>query len=146
MPVSAYSGYYFLDMNTHLATENNFIIQKGTKAFDLLPFDDSSNFAISEKFRNLLIDEQVSGCAFFPIHIRGLALPYYVFIHTSHAGPILNLDALNSYETEHIEFDKTTWDGSDIFYLKDTTVNVCVQRIKQLIEKHKLTNIRLKPL
>ena len=35
------------------------------------------------------------------------------------AGKIENLERLNNLEDETIEFNTSSWDGSDIFYLQD---------------------------
>ena len=51
-----------------------------------------------------------------------------------------NLEAVNNYETDYREFDTETWDGSDIFNLQNTLLNVCTARVKELLESTKITN------
>ena len=45
-----------------------------------------------------------------------------------------------------IKWNKEKWDGSDIFYLEETFISVCTERVKEIIEKAKITNISFEPL
>ena len=141
-----YDTLKIIDESTPLIKENNFTVVKGKKSFDLVHFDDSVFFAISSKFKGLLEIENVTGWGSFPIQIEDLDDEYYGIYIKSKAGPILNLDALNNYETEAVEFDLSTWDGSDIFNLQDTLLYVCTARVREIIEKAKITNVAFRPV
>lgn len=125
---------------------NSFTIDEGKILFDVVRFADSLNFAISEKFKNLLTDNKISGLSYFPITIEGVVERYHGIVVTSKAGPTLNLEAVNNYETDNREFDIKTWDGSDVFTLKDSLVIVVTPKVKHLLESARITNIDLFPL
>jgi hypothetical protein len=64
---------------------------------------------------------------------------------TSAAGKIENLERLNNLEDETIEFNTSSWDGSDIFYLQDTLCLICTPKVKDILEYNKITNISFTP-
>jgi|688.fasta_scaffold565472_1 hypothetical protein len=142
----AYNTLDFIDNKSILIANNQFIIQSGSKVCDLLPFNDSSNFAISERLKKTLEQNNITGWGCFPILISGVKENYYGFQNFSKAGPILNLQALNSYEAEFIQFDIGTWDGSDIFHLEDTAINVIVPKVKMILEAGGFSNLEILPL
>lgn len=141
-----YDTQSFLGVETPLVYFNKFKVAQGKTLYDIVEFHDSTNFAISEKLNNILLENNVTGWKSFPIVIDGRNESFYAFQNLSEAGPILNLDALNRYETEITEFDIKTWDGSDIFHLKDTGINVCTEKVMELIERNRVSNIKIRPL
>ncbi len=141
-----YNTMDFISYNSILIANNQFKIQSGNIVCDLLPFNDSSNFAISERVKNILEENFITGWGCFPIEIFGLNEKYFGFQYLSKAGKILNLQALNSYETESIEFEIDSWNGSDIFHLEDTAINVMVPRVKEILESAGFTNLEILPL
>ncbi len=141
-----YNTLEIIGMNSPLILENNFKIARGKKNFDIIPFDDSLNFAISKRVKELLEINKVSGWNCFSIMIEGVNDEYYAFQNLSIAGPILNLDAVNNYETDFRKFDIKTWDGSDIFNLTNTLINCCVERVKDIFEINKVSNIEIQYL
>lgn len=106
-------------------------------------YSDPMNYVISKKFRDLLLENNVTGCDTIPIQIeKHSEVEYFIFVITSkNAGKILNLEARSNYTEEFIKFDNKEWDGSDFFSFHDTRVKCCTERVKELIEKAKLTNI-----
>ena len=80
------------------------------------------------------------------VNIVDAPVNYYLPIIISIAGPILNLDALNSYETENVEFDRSTYDGSNIFSLENTLLFVCDEKVKNILEKQEITNLKFRNL
>jgi hypothetical protein len=40
-------------------------------------------------------------------------------------------------------FNETSWDGSDFFLLDDTLLLMVTEKVKEVIQEHKLTNIKL---
>jgi hypothetical protein len=123
----------------------DFNVKKGTKKFDILSFNNSSNFAISEKLKVLLEKNNLTGWSCFPIVIEGLNEKYYAFQNLSEAGIILNLEDYNSYEEECIKFNVNNWSKSDIFHLKDSLINVCTKKVKDILENSEITNIEFNP-
>lgn len=145
-PIEEYDTLDFLGIECPLIENNKFTIKMGTKVFDILPFNDSSNFSISKRVKDLLEQNQIKGWSCFPIVINGINGEYFAFQNLSKAGPITNLEAVNNYETENYEFDVNTWNGSDIFHLEDTAINVCTRKVKEILEKAKITNLEILPL
>lgn len=147
--IQASVNYNTLDLireDSPLIKSNSFTIATGKYANDIIQFDDSLSFAISKRLKLLLEDNNVSGWSSFPINIKGLTESYFAFQVVSVAGPILNLDAVNNYETEFREFNINTWDGKEIFSLKDTLLNVCTERVRDIFVKENITNIKIMPL
>jgi hypothetical protein len=143
LPKFQYNSLENLDKNSPLISENKFYIDSGGKKYDLINFADGHNFAISEKFKRVLEESKITGWSCFPIEIEDIEDVYYGFQNLGQAGPILNLEALNNYETEIYAFDIDFWDKKDIFNFEKTLVNVCTQKVKEIIEKNKITNIEL---
>lgn len=136
-----------IPLDSEMITNNVFEIVKGKKFFDLVGFADSDlHFAISKRFKELLEVNNVKGWACFPIVLNGSDEEYFVFQPTFVAGPILNLEKVSNYEEKNRIFDLTTWDGSGIFTLQNTTHIVCTEEVKILIEDTKITNIDFQEL
>ncbi|MBK7857002.1 MAG: hypothetical protein IPJ79_20800 [Bacteroidetes bacterium] len=68
---------------------------------------------------------------------------YFGFQNTGIAGPITNLEAVNNYETEFREFDITTWDGSDIFNWMEVCSTQCTERVIDLLQKERVSNLEI---
>ncbi len=130
-----------------LKKENKFSPYQGTKFFDLIAYCDPVNIAISEKLKNILEQNNITGWSYYPIEIEGTDLRYYGFQMLGKAGPVTNLDEDGFVPIDDIEFDVKTWDGSDIFNLEDAGgIKVCTPRVKEVLEKAKITNIGFEPL
>ena len=145
-PKAKYDTQNIIEKDNILVDKNEFIKVSGKKLFDILQFDDSLNIAISRPLKELLEKNKITGWSCFPIVIEGVENDYFCFQNLSKAGPILNLEAVNNYETEYIEFDTETWDGSDVFNLQNTLLNVCTASVKELFESAKITNILIQDL
>ncbi|MGV3629598.1 MAG: hypothetical protein ACO1O6_00235 [Bacteroidota bacterium] len=140
--IGDYDSLSLLTKGSTLELNNNFFVVRGTKWFDVTQFADSvSNFAISKRIKEILEANNVTGWSCFPIVIKGYSEEYFAFQVISKAGRILNLESINNYETKFIEFDITTWDGSDIFTLERTTQIVITPKVKEILEKAKITNL-----
>lgn len=141
-----YETLKILGKESILVGANTFTIASGKKWFDVAQFDDSQSFAISKRVKQLLERNNVTGWSCFPILIDSTTQEYFGFQILSSAGPILNLDALNNYETELTEFDINTWDGSDIFTMESTLRVVCTSRVKKMLKYAKISNLHIKPM
>ena len=147
-PTTDYDPRYVLNKNTELKVKNNFIKSEGKKWYDTIPFLDAANFAISNKFKSVLEENNITGWSSFPICINNYEKEdYYAFqIISKRAGKILNLEKLNNYEDEYIKFDLESWDGSDIFTLEKTGITACTEKVKTIIEQNNLSNIEARLL
>lgn len=145
-PRTAYDTLNVVGRSSPLQAANEFRIARGRTWFDVAQFDDSLNFAISRKMKDALAEHRVSGWDCFPIAVPNAPQEYFAFQTLGKAGPILNLEALNNYETDRTEFDESTWDGSDIFNLENTLVVACVPRVKEVLEQARIGNLEYFPL
>ena len=145
---SEYDEYdAFLDFTILSDPKMKFEISKGKKPFDIIQLRyDGFNFLISENVKNILDENMVSGWKSHPAAVKGLDKAYYSFHTTGKAGEILNKEEhLHPYPPP-IQFDIDTWDGSDIFNLKDTANIICTERVKDLLEHAKITNLEFSDL
>jgi hypothetical protein len=128
--------------------KSDVIIKKarGKNWYDIIQFDDSSFFVVSERVKELFVSKNITGLQLAKVNIVDAPVNYYLPIITSIAGPILNLDALNAYETENVEFDRRTYDGSNIFSLENTLLFVCDEKVKNILEKQEITNLKFRNL
>jgi hypothetical protein len=119
---------------------------RGKNWYDVIQFDDSSFFVVSERVKELFVSKNITGLQLAKVNIVDAPVNYYLPIITSIAGPILNLDALNAYETENVEFDRRTYDGSNIFSLENTLLFVCDEKVKNILEQQEITNLKFRNL
>ena len=145
-PIVEYDTLSLLTLDCPIIRNPIFHIKQGKKLFDVIHFNNSQNIAISQRFKEILESNNFNGWSCFPIQIENIKESYYAFQNLSEAGPILNLEALNNYETEHTEFDLSTWNNYDIFHLKDTLLNVCAENVYRVLKKEKITNLELTTL
>lgn len=130
-----------------LIKDNFFKVDKGKKAYDLIEYCDPINFAISEKLKRVLEENKITGWYCYPIFIDGIDDKYYGFHIEGKGGEVTNRDGDGDVPMfEPVQFNCSNWDGSDIFYLKGTGIKVCTQKVKDLLEKEKITNIDIKLL
>jgi len=125
---------------------NVFTVDEGNKFYDLICYQDPWNFAISERFKNLLEENKVTGWDCYPIIIEGVDLKYYGFQVIGRAGIIREYDEDGDrvYGTTYV--DVNTWDGSDIFCIGDTAIKVISPKIEELLLKNKITNVEIDDL
>ena len=120
---------------------NKFKIYKGNKFFDVIGLVDPWNIAISKRFKKLLEDNNINGWKCYPIQIENTNEQYYIFEVTGKAGLVCNLDEDGDIEYGSILVDEKLWDKSEIFHIGDTKITVCTLRVKEVIEKAKISNI-----
>lgn len=139
--------YIEIAENPELLFNKLFKIYKGTKAMDLLGYCDPTNFAISRKLKIILEENNISGWSAYPIKIENIEDDYYGFQVVGKGGEVTNRDKYGDVPMfKPIKWNKEKWDGSDFFYIEDTLLKVCTERVKEIIEKAKITNIEFKPL
>ena len=57
----------------------------------------------------------------------------------------INLNQLLE-DGKKIEFDRRTYDGSNIFSLENTLLFVCDEKVKNILEKQEITNLKFRNL
>lgn len=141
-----YDTLSLISQDSPLVQNSKFKIKQGSKLYDIIHFNDSQNFAISQKVKDILETNEFIGWDCFPILIEDINEKYFAFQNISEAGPILNLDAINRLETDRREFDIKSWNGADIFHLQDTLVNVCTGKVKEILVRENISNLDISPL
>lgn len=116
-------------------------IAEGRVLYDILGFQDTSNFAISDKLRLLLIENKITGWRCYPLNIYGITNKYFGFQITSRCGEVLHPKEIGFYSG--VKFDIKSWDGSDIFSPQGTVANFCTQKVRDLLTQNNLTNISI---
>ncbi|MDP4203140.1 MAG: hypothetical protein Q8861_10615 [Bacteroidota bacterium] len=125
---------------------NIFKVDEGRKFFDLIGYQYPWNFAISENCKSLLEQAEITGWTCYPIIIEDSNLRYFGFQVLGKAGPITNVDEDGDPIHGCTEFNINTWDGSDIFCFENTAMIVCASKVKDIIEKAKITNVEFEDL
>jgi hypothetical protein len=140
-------SYKKLFHNPEPLVGQTFKVYKGTKKMDLLGYCETVNFAISEKLKNLLEENKINGWATYPIKIETIDDNYYGFQITGKGGEVTNRDKYGDIPMfKPVKWNKEKWDGSDIFYIEETFISVCTEKVKEIIEKAKITNISFEAL
>lgn len=143
-PSQEYNFREFFSFNDETIMKSRFRISQEGRLFDLIPFDKSLHFAVSEKMRGIIENNHIQGLSFFPICIDS-PVSIWGIVPTSNAGEIVNIERLNNLEDTSVEFFVSLWDGSDIFCLDNTLCLICTQTVKKILESNKITNITFEP-
>jgi hypothetical protein len=123
-----------------------FKIYKGTKKMDVMGYCETVNFAISDNFKNVLEENSITGWTTYPIKIENLEDIFYGFQVIGKGGEVTNRDKYGDVPMfKPVKWNMEKWDGSDIFYIEETLVTVCTERVKEVVEKAKITNIIFEP-
>ena len=146
--IEAQVDYDYVELTRGSSTieENNvFDIYKGKKAFDAIRYCDSVQWVFSEKVKTILEENNVSGIVFYPIVINKLREKYFGYYVSGKAGKITNTDDMDMPPMfEPIKFNINEWDGSDIFCFENSGAKYMTERIKNILEQNKVTNIIFK--
>ena len=116
-------------------------ISEGKKLYDIVGFQDTSNFAISAKLYELLNHHHITGWKCYPVSINGIKDTYYGFQVTGKCGQLEK--ALSTGFSIGYRFDEFSWDTSDFFSPGNTALLFCTTKVRDLINKNKITNIEL---
>lgn len=100
---------------------------------------------ISDNFKDLLENNGVKGVSFIPINIYGSRLQYYALLETQ-IDSICEHDSDGDHIYGTFQIDFTSWNGEGLFYLKDSGAIVCSLRVKELIERHNISNVSFEGL
>ena len=80
-----------------------------------------------------------------PIKIYGSRLQYYALLETQ-IDSICEHDSDGDHIYGTFQIDFTSWNGEELFYLKDSGAIVCSLRVKELIERHNISNVSFEGL
>jgi len=137
-----------------------YLYMQGKKPYDLI----SCGFVqlISEKLKNLLVENNITGWKTYPIKIydkKGNSLKdYFGLSITGKCGSIINEKSENrtmppmvsggpTYEARiGLFFDESKWDGSDIFSPMGTYYIFVSEEVKTLIKQNNITNVHFEPI
>ncbi len=131
--------------NLQSVQDNNiFYVDEGDVFCDFIGDQGPLRF-ISDKFKSLLENYGVKGLSFIPIRIRDSKLQYYAFTEAQ-INSICEYDSDGDRIYGTFQVDFTSWNGEEIFYLKDSGATVCSLRIKELIERNNISNVSFESL
>ena len=68
----------YSDISSILKNNNVFKVFKGSKFYDIIGLLDPWNIAVSENFKNLLENNNITGWKAHPIKIQEISLNYYI--------------------------------------------------------------------
>lgn len=117
---------------------------EGKVFYDVVGYQDTANFAISEKLHTLLKENNISGWSSYEIEIEGRSEKYYGFQVTGRCGE-LDRPKEEGFYTGY-KFDHDTWDKSDFFTPNETTLLFCTEKVRKLLEENKITNTELEDI
>lgn len=116
-------------------------ITEGKKLYDIVGFQDTSNFAISERVHFLLKEHQITGWKGFEISIKGHKERYYGLQILGKCGKLEQPQEEGFYTGYKFEYN--SWDKSDLFSPVETVLLFCTEKVRVLLKKNKITNIAL---
>ncbi|HNU34809.1 MAG TPA: hypothetical protein PKN75_14570 [Bacteroidia bacterium] len=116
-------------------------ISEGKNLYDIIGFQDISNFAISEKVYNLLISNNITGWRSFDVSIKGVNEKYFGFQVIGRSGRLI-LPKTKGFYTGY-KFDQNTWDNSDFFSPEGTALLFCTQKVRDILQENGVTNIEI---
>jgi hypothetical protein len=114
-------------------------IDEGNKLFDVVGFQDTSNFAISEKLYLLLTKNEITGWKAFDICISGVSEKYFGFQVTGKCGRLERPTTKGFYVG--YRFQCNSWDQLDFFSPADTALLFCTEKVKELATTNGISNI-----
>jgi hypothetical protein len=139
---------YEVFKNPALLIENNaFKVAKGRNIYDIIWYQDVHNFAISERLKEALESNGITGWSAYSVMIDGIEGQYYGFWVTGKGGPVTKLDKDGCIpQSKPVEWDTTKWDGSDVFTLEDRGFTVLTPKAVEVFQQFKIKNVDIKPL
>lgn len=131
---------------TFIKENNVFCVDEGKLFFDFIGDQGPLKF-MSERVKNLIDENGITGLEFFPIIIEGIDLKYYGYVKKKQFNSLCEYDEDGDFIHGTIKVDMSSWDGkTDIFSIKDCGATVCTPRVKDILEKAKITNIEFEEL
>lgn len=116
-------------------------ISEGHVLYDIVGFQDTSNFAVSARVYSLLKEHNITGWKAYRISIKGNNEEYYGLQIVGRCGKLEQPKDPGFYKGYKFAFD--TWDESDLFSPNETVLLFCTKRVRDLFKKHKISNVEL---
>ncbi|MEH0154762.1 hypothetical protein V6R21_11525 [Limibacter armeniacum] len=135
--------YKTLFEQSKILDETPLKVIKGYIEYDIVEiYGVGSHFLISNRVLEILRRNEIKGYSILEPLCDELKGSYYWFIVNGKAGPIIN----NIDNSKKLEFDINTWDGSDFFNLDGTLLNVCTDKVAEILENENISNIEIRLL
>ena len=145
--VMPYDSYAVFKNPALLADNNKFTVAKGRNTYDVVPYQDVFNFAISEKLKIALEQNGITGWLCYPIIIDGIEGNYFGFWVTGKGGKVTKFDKDGAIPMfKPLKWDQAAWDGSDIFNIEDTGIKACTPRAAEIFLQFNCKSIIVRPL
>jgi hypothetical protein len=150
------------DFAREMINHNEFEVERGSRVYDCM-YDTLGSFTVvSDRLLSTITGARLAGWESFPIRAmdrRGRAVEHVHALYVSSLSGKLDSDKTRvvvrpppvpdgrmSYVEVGAYFDPQTWDGSDFFRPRGTSLTCCTERAKQVLEEAKLTRILFNPL
>lgn len=141
--------YKILGAKSELIENNKFFISKGKQKYDVLPFEKHfGNIAISQRLKNFLEFNKITGWSSFPIEIEGLNEQYYALQILGESGGIINIDEVNTSFEKPIkrQVKASSIDGNDIFLVSGTLNILITEKLAQKLKHENFTNLTVEDI
>lgn len=111
----------------------------GNKWMDFVIIADIYKYIISSKLIDLLINNNITGWKTFEVELERKDLKYFGFLVTGESGAVIRETTPGHYKG--ISIDMSIWDGSDIFRPQGSGLMICNEKVKEVFERNKITNM-----
>ena len=91
-PVTKYYSYKLLEEVDPIVSDSRYIVKRGTMKYDLMTYQNWSQFLVSEKLKSVLEKYDFNGYKCFPTDIEGISETYYGWLNINEVGPIIKED------------------------------------------------------
>ncbi len=140
-PINDYYTFKLLNESDPIVLDAKYYVKKGTKLYDVVTYEDWSQFLISKRLKDILEREDFNGYKCFSAEIEGVSEEYFGWLNINEVGPVIK----KSDDNYIVWFKLNTWHNYDFFHLKGTFRNVCTKKVKEVLEKEGITNIKFRP-
>lgn len=133
----------------------------GKLANDLIPTSCPPLCLVSNRMVTLFKESNITGWITYPVIVYDKDTQidgYFGLAVTGHCGKLDNSKCIEKlyppkssagrpyFAWTGYYFDEKTWDGNDFFIPEDTGLIIVTKKVKEIITKHQLTNIKLSPI
>lgn len=116
-------------------------LSEGELFSDVLGYQDTCNFAISERLYDLLVEHEILGWRGYEVNIKDRIEKYYGFQVLGRCDKIITPDEPGFYVG--YKFNHETWDGSDFFSPDESMLLFCTEKVRGLLADNGITNAEL---
>jgi len=112
----------------------------GNILYDRLDFNDGVNFVISDRFLNILVENQLTGWKTYPVEIDWIDEKFHGFQITGSSGELIEPKVQGWYTG--YKFDYDSWDGTDFFSPADTHLRFISEKAYRLLTNSRISNVQ----